>query len=374
VPDVNATIVDKVYEGVAAAEWPEADFIVGNPPFMGDKRMRLVLGDGYAEALRATYTVLPKSCDFVMYWWHKAAELTRAGKVKRFGFITTNSINQVFNRRVVALHLEDKEPLYLTFAIPDHPWVDTADGAAVRIAMTVGAKGAGEGVLACMTEEQDTDGRERFVSLVEQNGVIHADLRQGTDITAVEPLAANSDLSNNGVALHGRGFVVTPAEAVTLGLGCVAGLERLIRPYRNGRDIADKARGVMAIDLFGFSAEEVRDKYPEVYQWVYTRVKPERDTNNRASYRNSWWIFGEPRKDFRPALADLPRYIATVYVAKHRYFVFLSKDILPDDMLIAIASSDAYHLGVLSSRIHVCWALATILLPKRPTLLLWVQT
>jgi hypothetical protein len=87
-------------------------------------------------------------------------------------------------------------------------------------------------------------------------------------------------------------------------------------------------------------------------------VKPERDANNRVSYRKTWWVFGEPRKDFRPALAGLPRYIATVYVSKHRFFIFLPVETIPEDGLIAIASGDAYHLGVLSSRIHVCWSLA----------------
>jgi len=340
------------------AEWPEADFIVGNPPFIGGKDKRQVLGNDYFDALTKTYAALPESCDFVMYWWHKAAELARAGKVKRFGFITTNSITQVFNRRVVALHTEDKNPLRLIFAIPDHPWVDAADGAAVRIAMTVGERGAGDGALAAVVAERETDGREIAVTMAEKIGVIHAGLRQGTDVTKVVPLASNCDLCCPGMKLHGSGFIVTPEQAIILGLGRIAGLDRHIRPYRNGRDIADNPRGVMVIDLFGLTAEEARDKYPEAYHWVYTRVKPERDKNNRASYREAWWIYGEPRKDFRPALAGLPRYISTIETAKHRFFVFLSAEILPDNMLVNIASSDAYHLGVLSSRIHVCWALA----------------
>jgi hypothetical protein len=87
-------------------------------------------------------------------------------------------------------------------------------------------------------------------------------------------------------------------------------------------------------------------------------VKPERDLNNRASYRDQWWIFGEPRKDFRPALVGLPRYIVTIETAKHRFFVFLDASILPDNKLINIASDDAYLLGVLSSRVHVRWALS----------------
>ncbi|MDR0827648.1 MAG: DNA methylase [Desulfovibrio sp.] len=364
IPDETAMTVDKVYEGVQATEWPKADFIVGNPPFARGKYRRRDLGHGYFSALAAGYPELPESCDFVMYWWHKAAELTRAGKIRRFGFITTNSINMVFNRRVVAPYLENKKsPLHLVFAVPDHPWVDASDGAAVRIAMTVGEKDAKPGTLALVTEERETERRERFVALTEHDGVIHADLRQGVDVTNLLPLKANEALSGQGMKLHGKGFIITPEEADRLGLGRIPGLERHLRPYRNGRDLADGLRGVMVIDLFGLTAEEVRDKYPEVYQWVYTRVKPERDamatrSKDSAQYAAKWWLFGKPRETFRPALAGLPRYIATIRVAKHHFFVFLPTEILPDSALVSIASADALHLGVLSSRIHICWALA----------------
>ncbi|CAK7045875.1 MAG: hypothetical protein DELT_00819 [Desulfovibrio sp.] len=359
VPDESATVVDKAYEDVTAAQWPKADFIVGNPPFVGNKRMRFTLGGGYSEALRAAYAELPESCDFVMYWWHKAAELVRLGKAKRFGFITTNSLTQVFNRRVVAMHIDaEKNPLHLVFAVPDHPWVDASDGAAVRIAMTVGEKNPGDGVLAIVTDEREVDGRERVVTLAEQHGRIHADLTVGADVQMAQPLLANEDIACQGIKLVGQGFIVTHGEAVQLGLGRIAGLEKHIRPFRNGRDIVDKPRGVLAIDLLGLKLEEVRERFPEVYQWVLGRVKPERDHVRRASHRDLWWIFGEPRKTLRSALVGLERYIVTVEVAKHRFFCFLPTAILPDGALIAIASADAYHLGILSSRIHVCWSLA----------------
>jgi hypothetical protein len=160
------------------------------------------------------------------------------------------------------------------------------------------------------------------------------------------------------VSLHGSGFIVTPEQAADLGLGRVPGLERHIRPYRNGRDITQISRDVMVIDLFGLNETEVRDRFPEVYQWILERVKPARDQNRRASYRDNWWIHGEPRASFRPALEGLERYIATVETSKHRFFVFLDAQILPDNKLVNIASDDSYVLGVLSSRIHVEWALA----------------
>jgi len=105
VPDETARVPLLSYVNPRRAEWPQADFTVGNPPFIGTARMREALGDGYTEAVRATYPDVPESADFVMYWWEKAASLVRAGAVRQFGFITTNSLRQTFNRRVVEWHL-----------------------------------------------------------------------------------------------------------------------------------------------------------------------------------------------------------------------------------------------------------------------------
>jgi hypothetical protein len=137
VPDEAAQIPRERYTNPRPATWPQADYIVGNPPFIGAAAMRQALGDGYTEALRAAWPAVPESADFVMFWWHHAADLTRRGEVQRFGFITTNSLKQTFNRRVLEHHLNAQPPLALAWAIPDHPWVDAASGAAVRIAMTV---------------------------------------------------------------------------------------------------------------------------------------------------------------------------------------------------------------------------------------------
>ncbi|WP_058616004.1 class I SAM-dependent DNA methyltransferase [Tepidimonas taiwanensis] len=363
VPDETAQVPIERYHGVAPADWPEADFIVGNPPFIGAATMRRALGDGYVDAVRATYPEVPESADFVMYWWHKAAEAVRQGRARRFGFITTNSIRQTFNRRVLEAHLNAPQtPLKLAFAIPDHPWVDAADGAAVRIAMTVGAADVAEGELLTVSSERDGAEDARTVELARRVGVIHADLTIGANVAGAVALRANGGISSPGVKLHGSGFIVTPAEAEALGLGRVPGLERHIRDYRNGRDLTDRPRGVMVIDLYGLAADEVRSCYPTVFQWVYERVKPERDAKGHskdgAGYAKLWWLHGKPRQEMRKMLAGLPRYLATVETAKHRTFQFLDACILPDNMLVAIALDDPFALGVLSSRLHVAWALA----------------
>jgi hypothetical protein len=376
VPDEAAQVPQWRYVNPRPAEWPAADFIVGNPPFIGAGPMRDALGDGYAQTLRATWPtcrrVRTSSC---------TGGTTRLawcvlGLARRFGFITTNSLRQTFNRRVVQAALDGApvaaglvqasgaagaghagglmlpnaqksapgtprpglQALSLVYAIPDHPWVDSANGAAVRIAMTVAKSGSdpdfaqqnsgsdpnlaghGKGRLLTVTDEQTAESGEVIVSLVERQGRIQADLKVGAAVSGAGRLKANADLSSPGVKLHGAGFIVSRKEAAALGLGTVPGLERHIREYRNGRDLMASPRDVLVIDLFGLSADEVRVRFPAVFQWVAERVKPERDQNNRAAYRDNWWLFGEPRKEFRLALAGLgPATSPPSKPAKHRF-------------------------------------------------------
>ena len=322
--------------------------------------MRGELGDGYAETLRSVYREVPETADYVMYWWHRAAERVRAGQTRRFGFITTNSLRQTLQRRVITPHLTDApHPASLVFAIPDHPWVESSDGAAVRIAMTSAQAGAREGrLLRVVAEEPGEDEGAAKVEFAEQYGLIHTDLTIGPNVATAIPLRANERLSATGVKLHGSGFLVTQEKARELGLGKLPGLDQHIRSDRHGRDITSCSRGLTVIDLDALEIEEVRTRFPAVYQHVLTTVKPERDVNREPSRKRFWWRFGRRNTELRTALRGLRRYIATPETAKHRFFVFLDASVLPDNKLVNIGSSDAFVLGVLSSRIHVAWALA----------------
>lgn len=353
--------------------WPEADFIIGNPPFIGGKDIRRNLGGDYAEALWAANPRVPKSADFVMQWWDRAAHTLVApdSPLIRFGFVTTNSITQTFSRRVIENYLKDGQ-LSLLLAIPDHPWTKASkDAAAVRIAMTVAARGEADGRLVEIVREEGLATDQPVLEERTNSGRINPDLSLGSDAGDLVPLLANAGLGYRGMQLIGSGFIVSPKEAELLGLGKREGLEAHIRPYRNGRDLLQHSRNVLVIDLFGLSEKEVRQRFPEVYQhllqtvWDYEvkddktgKVSREgRMHNARESYKKLWWVHGEPRKDLRPALAGLTRYIATVETSKHRIFQFLDAAILPDNMLVVIGSDDAFLLGVLSSAASVEWSL-----------------
>ena len=415
VPDESArrTVFD--YANPRPAEWPQADFIVGNPPFIGASRMREALGDGYTEALRLAWKgKVPESADFVMFWWHKAAETVAQSKARRFGFITTNSIHQTFNRRVLESFLTsnpvdglsaqndpatgrdgspsrpDNEqqghrskagrkrlssdsasasqphgplgqrslPIHLAYAIPDHPWIDSADGAAVRIAMTVGAPGKGEGILEIVTAEESGKDGEVAVTLQSARGTIAANLQVGADVASCLTLQANSNLANHGVIRGGEGFLISPDQLEKLGYGRREGIANHLRPILNGSDLTSTSRSNYVIDLFGLSESHVQDQFPEIYQWIYTHVRPARLNNKRATRRENWWLFNESVPKLRNMLAGLPRFISTSETAKHRIFVFVDASVLPEHKLVNIAHAEAGILAIISSCIHIIWALA----------------
>ena len=352
VPDEAAQVVQWRYINPRQANWPAAEFIVGNPPFIGNKRMRVALGDGYADALRAAWPEVPESADFVMYWWHKAAETVRTGRAKRFGLITTNSLTMIFNRRVIEAHQTATPPLSLAFAVPDHPWVDGANGAAVRIAMSVGLRGTAEGKLQTVTQEVEAENGEVAVELATRQGFIYSDLKVGANVAGAKRLQCNLGMSFMGVILVGKGFVLGQGQPL------IAKEPGAIRPYLNGRDLTQTPRGAFVIDLYGLSREEAMAKFPNAYQHLLDTVKPERDQVQRAAHRTNWWLFGEKRPAMRAALKALPRYIGTTETAKHRTFSFIDSKYLPDQKIRVVAHSDAFFLGVLSSAVHLHWALA----------------
>lgn len=349
VPDPDATLPDVEYVGARPAEWPPADFIVGNPPFLGKLKQREALGDGYVAALRSAYPGVPDAADLVMYWWAKAAEAVAQGRTLRAGLITTNSITQSTNRPVVATAAE--RGARVTWAIADHYWNDGAGDARVRVAMTVVARAPTQATLV------EVDGEANVVS-IHHGPRLNLDLTVRADVAgaAQQPLTAARGVSSLGFMLAGAGFQVDEAEARRL-LAADPRHAALVRPLRSGKDVTDRPRPIWVID-FGLMTEEEARAYPVLYDIVRDRVRPERAANPRPSYAMNWWRFAEPRREWRAASAGLARYLVTPETSKHRIFVFADARVAASHSLVCIGLDDPFALGVLSSRVHATWALA----------------
>ncbi len=351
----------EAYPNPRRPKWPEADYIVGNPPFVGGKDIRARMGSAYAEALWKAHKHLNDSADFVMYWWDRSADILLKPKtrLKRFGFVTTNSISQVFQRRVMEPYLSAKKPLSLIMAIPDHPWTKvTRDSAAVRIAMTVAEAGKRDGLLLDVTAEEGVETDSPVILFAEKRGRINSDLTVGVDVASVRALRASAGLAHKGVQLNGMGFVLTDEDVRYLEIRAPAELV-LLKDFINGRDLVQKRRSVKVIDTFGLDSDKLRLQYPNLYQIILTRVKPERDENRRDVRRLKWWRYGEPAPRMREGIQGLQRYIATARTAKHRIFSFVDVQVISESKVIVICLDDSFSLGLLSSRIHRTFSFST---------------
>lgn len=351
VPDDTARVPTYRYLNPRKAEWPSADFVVGNPPFVGNKRMRTVLGSGYVEAIREAWKEVGASTDYVMYWWHKAAVMTSKSILARFGFITTNSITQKLNRKIVDLACKDS--LTILFAIPDHPWVDAASGADVRISMTVAANSGSEGTLLEILTEKLNSAGVAIIEFAFKSGVISPSLSVGIGASSFGRLNSNEGLAYRGVITGGKAFLVTQDELHSLSMS-----ERArVFPFHSGRDLTKIPRRLQVIDLFPIEEETtVRSEFPSLYQRLSDGVRPHRLQQANEWRKVHWWLFSDPARKLRTSLDGLTRYVITPRTSEHRFFAFAQSNVRVESEVIAIASNDAFILGVCSARVHLVFA------------------
>ena len=238
VPGTSAQVAQWAHGNPRRPEWPAVEFIVGNPPVIGHKRMRDALGHGYVQALRTAWADVHDTADFVMSWWQLAADTAEAMQCRRFGLITTDSITLVCNRTVLK-----RAGVGLAFAIPDQPRVDSAAAAAVRVTMIVGVPDADTAglLVRVVGEAASTDGTPTL-TLSSRSGKRHANLALGADVYAATRLCANAGLSVMGTIARGAGFWIDSATAQALSAGSVPGLDRHIRRYRNGKHLTNPPR------------------------------------------------------------------------------------------------------------------------------------
>ena len=321
--------------------WPAADVVIGNPPFLGGKRLRSELGNAPVDALFALYRDrVPHEADLVVYWFERSRALIERGTLLRAGLLSTNSIRGGANRKVLK-RIKASGDIFMAWS--DRPWV--LDGAAVRVSM-IGFDDGSE-------QERVLEGQ--------LTAAINPDLTGGNaDITTAKRLPENAGLAFMGDT-KGGAFDLTPDAAVTMITAPLNVNGRpntdVVKPWVNGLDITRRPRGMCIIDFGTEMVEGDAALYEAPFAYVQTHVKPERLLNNRAAYRDRWWIHVEARPEMRRKLTSLRRFIVSPAVAKFRLFSWLTNDTLPDHALFVFAREDDYFFGVLHSRFHEIWAL-----------------
>ena len=328
-------------EGAEPA-WPEADVVIGNPPFLGYSPMRGILGDGYIDNIHRLYKKsVPAFADLVCYWFHKAEKLVSEGKIARAGLVATNSIRGGKNRVVLDRIVEHG---VIFDAWEDEPWV--VDGAAVRVSLIC---------FTCKNAGLPTHLDGNRVSR------ISADLTAGTaDLTVAGKLSKNKHTTFIGGYKKGsfdisgnlaRDWLRLPANPNGRSNGDV------LKPWFNGMDVTRRPAGKWIIDFGHESSEIDAALYEEPFSYVLKQVYPIRNLNKRADLRNYWWRHDRSGRTMFERIGVLSRYIATPRVAKHRLFVWLDARIYPDCQLIVIARDDDTVFGILHSRFHEAWSL-----------------
>jgi type II restriction/modification system DNA methylase subunit YeeA len=347
----DALMEKQAHGSYAEAEWPPAEFIVGNPPFLGNKKMIAGLDADYVESLRSMYQDrLSGGVDLVTYWFAKAWDSVLSGKTRSVGMVATNSIRHGANRAILR-HIVDNGIIFSAYA--DEEWV--VDGAAVRVS------------LVCFGREAQAESQLDGTTV----GKINADLTgRAIDLTKVSPLPENLNVSFVGVILNGEFEVPAPVAREWLREPRnVNGRPNsdVLRPTFNGDDFNGNRDEKWIVDFGSSMAESEASLYERPFQYILEKVKPFRQRLNangsfavRAkSEREIWWRHARSRPAMRRRLASLKRYIASPMVSSYRTFDFLHRSYLPDQKLVVFAREDMTFLGILHSQLHLAWTKAT---------------
>ena len=340
------TLMDAILDrshpaGPREPEWPVADVIVGNPPFLGGKRLRTELGDEYVDAMFDVWEgQVQRTADLCCYWHEKARRMVHAGRVKRAGLLATQAIRGGASRETLA---RIKESGDIFFAESNRKWI--LNGASVRIAM-VGFDGGTE--THYLLDGKSVEG-------------INVNLTSGLPLAEAEVLGENAGISFMGTTKVGPFEIETAMAQRMLGQPNPDGRDNadVVRPWVNADDVAGRLRDMWIVDFPPGTTLEEAQLYEAPFQYVAEHVESARARSRRKAYRERWWIHGEARPGMRKGLAPLRRFLVTPGVAKHRLFTWLHPRVLPDHRLFVFARDDDYFFGVVHSRPHELWALGT---------------
>ena len=315
-------------------QWPAAEFIIGNPPFLGRRSWNKNLPPDYIKSIDSAYKgTVKKSSDLCCYWFEIARQQIAEGKSRRAGLLATQNIRSVYSRGVLQKITESGG---IFMAYPDRDWL--LDGASVHVAIVGFDDGSQTG--------KTIDGEP-----VEQ---IFANLEPAVDLVAARKLPENAGIAFRGANTSPFDIDGDVAKGMLSSGGNPNGKPNsdVVVPIRNGADLSQRSRGYYAINFGSLSLNEAA-----LYQVPFEYAKQAVVMHGRPLEGN-WWQFQQPAKNMVKAIAGRSRFIAHAVTSKHLTFAWVEPGTVCNNSTNVFAREDDYFFGILHSHIHEVWARA----------------
>ena len=344
-------------------EWPKANAIIGNPPYLDARKIALEHGGDYVKKLRKAFQGVPGRADFVTYFFRKAHdELAQGG---RAGLVGTNTIRQNYSRQGGLDYIVATGGT-ISDAVSTEVW---SGEAAVHVSIVNWIKGEDGGVKRLSLQRGDlVSSPWESYELAKINSALSPNL----DVVSAQSLAANS---KSPACFEGQqpghdGFRVDASEASRLRK---EGSGNVIFPYLNGDELLGATYESAPRFIIDFGDRDIFEarKYPAALDIVSDRVLGDwqqgaadekkstgRDTGEHQSRLKTWWQLKRKRRRMTNAIEKIPRYVVCVRHTKRPIFEFLSSRVRPDSALTVFPLADDYSFGVLQSPVHFEWFIA----------------
>ena len=370
------------------SDWPDADVIIGNPPFLGAKKLKHELGAAYMSKVRTAYPEVPGMADLCVYWIRRTHDLLPVCRAAdplagRAGLVGTQNIRSNQSRVGGLDHVVASGTIVESVA--SQPWSGDAH---VHVSIVNWIKSRDPALLPGKRQLWFTkpvkgkkvkvpksagSARKRYNLDMREVESINSALSDQIDLKGARVLRCNLHPKRTfqGITPGHEDFVLSLADADAL-LVAEPKAKDLLFPYLIGKEaLGDTERATRRLLDFGNRNILQAQAYPEALKLVEKRILPAREAaaavgtdgieeerSHHKQFLSKWWQLSYRRTEMLRAIDALPRYIACSRVTTMPIFFFVSANVRPGDALQVFAFDDDYSFGILHSSLHTEWFLS----------------
>ncbi len=348
-------------------QWPEADAIIGNPPFQSKNKMQQEFGVEYMNKLRLAYPEVPGRADFCVYWFYRAHQQLKPNAYA--GLVGTNTIRQNYSREGSLDYIVHHGGEIFN-AVSSQEW---SGDAAVFVSIACWKKGDYEGdkVLYYYDDKELKSAKQP---------IINSSLSLQTDVTEAKVLGCNKKPKRvfQGQTHGHEGFLLENNDGLKI-LKKHPNYAEVLKPFLIGDELVAALGAQPSRFVIDFTLMDVMKAatYKELFQRIEMMVLPDRKekgeaqaeenkkalkTNPKAkvnkhhiNFLNKWWRLSYGREDMLEELKKLKRFISIPEYSKRQIFEFISTEINPNAKLMVFTFDDYYSYGVIQSEFHWNW-------------------